>query len=143
MVSKASSDNKKQMVAVTSTGSSVDSTPDPRFGRCAYFVIFRGSTDKFESVKNEGAMLANGAGIRAAQQLIDKGVMAVITQQMGNNAMRVLSEAGIKVYYAKGETCSDLFEKYVKGDLAEAVEATVPGHHGFGGWGAGRHGGWR
>jgi predicted Fe-Mo cluster-binding NifX family protein len=39
-----------------------------------------------------------GAGIQAAQTVANRGVEAVITGQIGPNAVRVLNSAGIAVY---------------------------------------------
>ena len=64
-------------VAVSSTGESLESPVDPRFGRCSYFIIFD-ENKGHRVVRNAGQALGNGAGIQAAQQILDLGVGAVV-----------------------------------------------------------------
>ena len=54
-------------IAVTSTGANLDNTVDPRFGRCAYFIILETDSMAFESVENPNISLGSGAGIQSAQ----------------------------------------------------------------------------
>ena len=54
-------------VAVTSSGKSLDSAVDPRFGRAAYFLIVDTDSLDFEVVDNADNINAfKGAGIQAA-----------------------------------------------------------------------------
>lgn len=53
-------------VAVCSMGDNLDSPTDPRFGRCAYFVIVDTETMQSEAVSNTAATTGQGAGIMAA-----------------------------------------------------------------------------
>jgi predicted Fe-Mo cluster-binding NifX family protein len=39
-------------IAVTAAGSTLDATMDPRFGRCAYFVIVETDDMTFEAIEN-------------------------------------------------------------------------------------------
>ncbi len=54
-------------IAITSTGPTLDDPVDPRFGRCAYFVIVKTNDMSFEAFDNESIALGGGAGIQAAQ----------------------------------------------------------------------------
>ena len=49
-------------IAVTSTGKTLDSDIDPRFGRAAYFVIVDTETMDFEVKENDNIAAAGGAG---------------------------------------------------------------------------------
>jgi len=82
-------------VAISSTGPGLDSEVDPRFGRCQYFIIGDTETMEHGVMDNSSAMAAGGAGISAAQAIVDKGVQALLTGNCGPNAYEVLSSAGI------------------------------------------------
>src|SRR4030042_4201382 len=127
-------------VAVSSSGKDLDSQMDPRFGRCQYFLFVDSETMKFEAIENGGLMASGGAGVQAAQLVVQKGATALITGNLGPNAASALSAAGIKVYLVTGGTVKDVIEGYRSGSLREASGATVPSHFGMGG-GRGRGGG--
>jgi predicted Fe-Mo cluster-binding NifX family protein len=123
-------------IAVSSTGKDLDSMLDVRFGRCNYFVIYDTEGGSVESFENRGQMSGGGAGIAAAQQIIDKDVNVVITGNMGPNAFNLFKDSDIKVYRSgsiKIETAVQLFKE---GKLNELNQAG-PAHAGMG-IGAGR-----
>jgi predicted Fe-Mo cluster-binding NifX family protein len=84
-------------IAISATGASLDADTEPRFGRCSYFIIADPETLEFEAMNNAAAMAAGGAGISAAQAIVDEGVQAVLTGNCGPNAYQVLSAAGIQI----------------------------------------------
>lgn len=118
-------------IAVTCVSDAPDTAIDPRFGRCQYFMIL-GPDGRIEIVPNAAKDLGNGAGIQAAQEMIDRKVEAVITGDVGPNAYRVLSAAGIDIYVGCGGAAKEAIERYRRGALAQATGATSPGHHGIG-----------
>ena len=54
-------------VAVSSSGRDLSATLDPRFGRCAFFMIVETGDMSFEAFDNESTGLGGGAGIQAAK----------------------------------------------------------------------------
>lgn len=132
-------------VAVCSMGNMLESSVDPRFGRCASFVIVDTDTMEFTAELNPGAMMGQGAGIQAAQFLSGCGVNAVVAGNFGPNAFQVLSAAGIRIYLSVGGTVHQAVEQLKSGALQEVSDATVASHYGmgggFGGRGMGRGGG--
>ena len=60
-------------IAITSTGTNLKSQVDPRFGRCAYFILIDTDNDKFEAIENSGARGMGGVGVQSAQIMINKG----------------------------------------------------------------------
>ena len=124
-------------VAVSSRGEGLDSEVDPRFGRCAIFLLVETETGEFRSIANEGLSSAGGAGIAAAQQVVNEGAQAVLTGDLGPNAAAALSAAGIKMFTGASGTVAEVLEKFKKGELKEAIGATVAPHHGAGGRGRG------
>jgi len=131
-------------VAVCSSGETLDSQVDPRFGRCAYFVVVDTETFEASAVPNPGTASAQGAGIQAAQVVSSLGVAAVISGNLGPNAHQALAAAGIKVYACAGETVRNAVNLFNAGSLQEIGAPTVPAHFGMGGGmgrGMGRGGG--
>jgi len=120
-------------IAISSSGKDLDSPIDPRFGRCQYFIFVDPETMEFEVSENEGLMASGGAGVQAAQSVVQKGASAVITGNLGPNAASALSASGIKVYLVPGGTVKEVTEAYKSRTLKEASGATVPPHFGMGG----------
>ena len=79
--------------AVTSKGATLDDQVDPRFGRCAHFVIVETDDMSFEALANSNATAGGGAGIQSAQLIADKDVKIILT---GNYGPNVESHAGMK-----------------------------------------------
>ncbi len=84
-------------VALTSTGPSLDARLDPRFGRCAWFVLVETDDMSIEAIENSSASLGGGAGIKSAQRMAQMGAKIVLTGNCGPNAHQTLSAAGIDV----------------------------------------------
>lgn len=125
-------DRPEMRIAISSAGESLDSPVDPRFGRCSYFVIIDGATGH-KAVRNSGQVLGNGAGIQAAQQVLDLGVKAVVTGDIGPNAFRVLAAGGVKMFVGCNTgTVGSALETYQKGGFRETAASTSLGHHGQG-----------
>ncbi len=120
-------------IAVSATGKDLNCQIDPRFGRCQYFIFVDPETMEFEASENEGLMAMGGAGVQAAQLIVQRGATVLITGNLGPNAASALSASGIKVYLVPGGTVKDVIEGYRAGSLREAIGATVPPHFGMGG----------
>jgi predicted Fe-Mo cluster-binding NifX family protein len=99
-------------VAVSATGKDLNCQIDPRFGRCQYFIFIDPETMEFEVSENEGLMAMGGAGVQAAQLVVQKGANALITGNLGPNAASALSASGIKVYLVPGGTVREVTEAY-------------------------------
>ncbi len=120
-------------IAISSSGKDLDSQIDPRFGRCQYFIFVDPDTMEFEASENEGLMASGGAGVQAAQSVVQKGVSAVITGNLGPNAASALSASGIKVHLVSGGTIREVTEAFKAGKLQGASGPRVPPHFGMGG----------
>jgi len=120
-------------IAISSSGKDLDSQIDPRFGRCQYFIFIDPETMEFEALENAGLMASGGAGVQAAQSVVQKGASAVITGNLGPNAASALSASGIKVYLVPEGTVKEVTEAYKSGTLKEVSGSTVPPHFGMGG----------
>lgn len=77
------------------------------FGRAPYFLIHDTDSAKTEMVENPAAEAQGGAGIKAAQLVVDKGANALITVRCGQNAADVFKAAEIKIYKAFGSDAAE------------------------------------
>jgi predicted Fe-Mo cluster-binding NifX family protein len=120
-------------IVVTSTGNTLDSPIDPRFGRCQFFCFVDPETMEFEAAENEAVMAAGGAGPQAAQFVANKGAEAVLTGNVGPNAVSALKAAGITIYIGATGTVKETVLLFKNGQMQEVGEATVVSHSGMGG----------
>ena len=116
-------------IIITSTGDSLDSEVDQRFGRASCFILYDTDKDSFSVIDNkQNIESTSGAGIQSAQNIINSGAQIVITPNCGPNAFRVLSTAGVKVLSCKGGKINDAINDYKNGKLKEIKQANVEGH---------------
>lgn len=109
-------------IAVSSSGSKLDSAVEVRFGRCPYFIICGEEADEHESFQNPGFEAGGGAGVKAAQAVADLGVEILITGKIGPNAEDVLKETGIKVYEVEGSmTVKEALQNMKEGKLKKIL----------------------
>jgi len=118
---------------VSSNGKNLDSQIDPRFGRCAYFLIVDTDNMSFEAFDNESIALGGGAGIQAAQFVASKGAKSILTGNVGPNAVKTLGAAGVEVFVGQNGTVREAVERYNSGNLESTRKATVADHHGMSG----------
>jgi predicted Fe-Mo cluster-binding NifX family protein len=117
-------------ITITSTGKTLDSQVDSRFGRAACFIIIDTETMDFSVIENENVTAAGGAGISSAKAVIDTGAEAVLTGNCGPNAERTLSAGKIKLYTGVSGTVSEVIELFKSGKLNEASGPNVESHFG-------------
>ena len=117
-------------IAVTSEGPSLEALVDPRFGRAAGFLVVDPDTMTFEYVDNGASqVMAQGAGIQAAENLCRSGAGVLLTGYVGPKAFQALSAAGIEVYQDLANiTVRDAVERYRKGEVQTASEPNRQGH---------------
>ncbi len=118
-------------ICVTSTGNSLDSQIDPRFGRCQYFIIVDSETMEYEAIQNPNIASFGGAGIQSGQLIASKGAEIVLTGNVGPNAFATLQAAGLKIITGITGLVKDVVQKYKKGELPSVAGPTVPSHFGI------------
>lgn len=107
-------------VAVSSENSTLDSNVDLRFGRANGFIIYNLDTDEFKYIDNETNVNAmQGAGIQAAQCVVDENVEAIITGYCGPKAYKVVEAAEIKVFVSEKDTIENVIKKFKNNELKE------------------------
>lgn len=115
-------------IAVTSTGTDLDSQVDPRFGRALYFLIVDSETFAYDVVDNKENLNAlKGAGIQAAQMVSEKGAEVLLTGFCGPNAFKALKAADITVANDATGSVRDAVKAYLDGKLSLAEEPNAEG----------------
>ena len=115
-------------IAVSASGDNLDDPVDPRFGRCQYFTIVDTDSMKFEAFPNTSMNAPSGAGIGAAQLVVERGVKAVVTGAAGPNAMAVLSQAGINIHIGAQGSVRHAVESFIRGELNEESSTGESGY---------------
>jgi predicted Fe-Mo cluster-binding NifX family protein len=133
-------------IAITSTGTEWDSAVEPRFGRCPYFALVDTESGAFEAKANPFRDAAGGAGIQAAQWVVDQGVSALLTGHCGPKSVAVLDDADIRVVEDVAGTVREAVARYTQ-TAGQAVarpelEPLPRGQSEGGGPGAGQGRGW-
>ena len=125
-------------IAVSSTGQTLDSVVEARFGRCPYFLIVNPATLEFEAIANSNADLGGGAGIQSAQLIAEKGASVLLTGSCGPNALQIFEKAGVRVVTAVSGSVSQVVQQFSAGSLKPVPSVqTSPGFSGIAGRGIG------
>jgi len=119
-------------ICISSSGTDLDSNVDPRFGRCPYFIIYDTDIDKFEYFENESRNAMGGAGIQAAQFVVNKGISTVISGAIGPNSFKVFNAANINIYSGVTGTVREAIDKLKNGKLVLTPAPDVQSHSGMG-----------
>lgn len=72
------------------------------FGRAPYVLFYDTEREQGQVRENPAAQSEGGAGIQAAQFVVDGGAQALVTVRCGENAAQVLQAAEIAIYKAQG-----------------------------------------
>lgn len=116
-------------IAISSTGENLDSNLDLRFGRAKGFIIFDLNTEEYKFVNNiQNLEASQGAGIQAAQTVVNQDSEVLISGHCGPKAFKVLSAADIKIYVGAEGTVNEAIEKFKNKELEQALSADVEGH---------------
>lgn len=132
-------------VAVTSAGNNLDSEVSSVFGRSPEFIIADLENDEIKDVSPIANPAKNerGAGNIAAQFIIDHGVNALISGELGPIAFNTLKNTDIKVYRITSGSIKKNLEQFIEAKLEEvtSLSSGFPGERGpgrKGGMGRGR-----
>lgn len=102
------------------------------FGRTPYFLIYDIETKEGVFLDNSAAASSGGAGIKAAQTIVDSKVDALLTPRCGENAAEVIKTADIKMYKTKAGSARDNIKAFTDGTLS-LLEDIHAGFHNHGG----------
>ncbi len=116
-------------IAITSSGSNLQSAVDSRFGRAKNFIIYDTEEESLvvvDNVQNLNAM--QGAGIQSAKTVIESGANAVITGNMGPKAFDILNENGVEIYINATGSVENAIKEFKDGALEKISNANVESH---------------
>ena len=127
-------------IVVSAQGDTLDGMVSPVFGRCPVYLFVKSETMDFEAVPNPAMSQGGGAGIQAAQLVVNHGAEVVLSGNLGPNAYDVLQAAGVPSYLVGEGTVRQAVEAFLAGQLQPIAGANVAAHAGAGGgigWGMG------
>ena len=96
--------------------------------RAPFFLFRENGADTI--VENPAASAQGGAGVQAAQFLVDNGVNALITVRCGENAAEVFHAAEMKIYKSVHKAAADDLSALEEGKLEELTQFHG-GYHGI------------
>ena len=116
-------------IAFTTSGDNLEAPLNPTFGRAPKFLIYDLETGDTSVIDNNQNLNApQGAGIQSAQTVANSGAQCLISGHCGPKAFRVLSTAGVKIFYCDAISIGAALALYRDGKLKEANAADVEGH---------------
>ncbi len=119
-------------IAIPVDEKNLDSGVCASFGRTPYFLIHDLEAKESKFIDNPAAASAGGAGIKAAQLVIDNGANALLAPRLGVNAAEVLEAAGIKIYKSTAASVKENIDAFAGGKLS-LLEEIHAGFHRHGG----------
>lgn len=120
------------IVAIPVDEESMDGNVSEHFGRTETFLIFDTKDNKSSFIPNIAVNAQGGAGIKAAQVIVDTRVDALISPRLGKNAFEVIDEAKITIYESCGKTINENIEA-LKNNQLSPLNTIHEGFHGNGG----------
>lgn len=104
--------------------------------RAPYYLIKDTGSDEMTFVKNTAANSQGGAGVKAAQLLVDQKIEALLTPRCGQNAAEVLTAVEMEIYKTEYPSAKENLTAFNSGLLATLNDF----HAGFHGHGDNTHG---
>ena len=102
------------------------------FGRAPYFLIYDTDAQKSSFIENGAANNHSGAGVAAAQTIVDSGAEVLLTPRCGENAAEVIKAGNIELYKTFNGSLQENINVFLEGKLPALLEIHE-GHHGDGG----------
>jgi predicted Fe-Mo cluster-binding NifX family protein len=98
-------------IAITSTGNTLDSSIDPRFGRCSYFAIHDTDSNLTTFIPNPAKESPEGAGPAAVQFIATQGVNKIIAGEFGGKIQSLLDVLNIGMQHESGKTIATIIKQ--------------------------------
>ncbi len=105
-------------IIFSSTGKNWEDNIDDKFGRAKGFVLYDEDNNKLSWLSNDENMDAeHGAGIQAAQLVLNTGAEILITGRIGPKAREVLEKTNIKIYETVNVSIKQAYKNFKEGLL--------------------------
>ena len=100
-------------ILITSTGDSLSSKFDLRFGRAAWFCVYTPDTSETIFIENENINAQGGAGTKTAEKAAELGIKQVISGDFGPKAKSLLERFKIQMVIMDGnnKTVQEIINK--------------------------------
>lgn len=100
--------------AITVDSKDENANISPVFGRCGFFALYDSEGENLSFVENPGTSQQRGAGISAAQTVIDNNVKKVFTGNVGPRAEAALKQGNIGIEVVKKKTVQEIIDSLQK-----------------------------
>ncbi len=111
-------------IAVSAERQAVDSPLSSRLGRRLFFVIYDSTEDSVQIIPNTYVGQIPGAGINAAQRMLNFSVRVALTSNLGSNVFKILTEKEIKVFKTNSGNSAHAISQYQHNELDPIISAT-------------------
>ncbi len=113
-------------------GTTLEDDVSTRFGRAPYFIFIDDETDTIlTAVENDNASAGGGAGVSAAQLVVDQGANVLLTGNCGPKAFQVCEAGEVEVFIGASGTLAETLQAYREGTLKKSVTPNVSAHKGM------------
>lgn len=116
-------------IAVPADDRTMEGNVSNSFGRAPYYLIYDTESRSAEFIENSAARAQGGAGIKAAQEVVDAKAQILVTPRLGENAAQVLEKAQIRSYLCIPGSLSENIKAFEANQLI-LLQETHPGYHG-------------
>jgi len=83
---------------------------------------------QYEALENPNIATAEGAGIKTARLVADKGAQVALTGNIGPNALDALLATGVEVITGVRGTVSSAVKRYLRGQFQSIGQPAIPAH---------------
>ena len=104
-------------IAVPATSPDTEAEVHPSFGHCDGYLLVDTDTGCWEAVVRPGALGGDCTGVAAARALASAGVQVVLASEIGEEAARVLREAGVLVLTGVSGRICDAVDRLFSDEL--------------------------
>ncbi|MGD1819472.1 MAG: NifB/NifX family molybdenum-iron cluster-binding protein [Pleomorphochaeta sp.] len=117
-------------IAIATVEKDLSKNINQTFGRAPYFAIYNSEDNSVEFLDNEAINAPGGAGIKASQFLVDKGIDAIIGFRLGENALKVLRGADVELFAANSDkSIKENIDLLLENQLESLVDIHSGYHH--------------
>lgn len=116
-------------IAIPVEDKSIETCVSQSFGRTSFFLIYDTDSKDTEFIDNSAAQSQGGAGIKAAQLVIDSQAEVLLTPRCGQNAADVINAANIKIYKTIGNNLMDNITAFKEDKLSALTDIHAGFHH--------------
>ncbi|MGJ0846087.1 NifB/NifX family molybdenum-iron cluster-binding protein [Tissierella praeacuta] len=119
-------------IVIPVNDNSIKTTVCMSFGRTPYFLVYNTDTKESIFIDNSAISSQGGAGIKAAQSVVDIGAEVLITPRCGEKAGDVINAGRVKIYKTINDSIEDNIDAFINGQLS-LLEEIHSGFHNHGG----------